>query len=88
MIDFFLRFLCLNFRIWNGNMLLYLVVWYGIFYIVCSLYDWEYRMCGGMFKFFCIEIMRLILYVGCDVNVMNIEGNILYLIVVFKLGLG
>lgn len=46
-------------------------------------------MCGGMFKFFCFEIMRLILYVGCDVNVMNIEGNIfLYLVVIFKLGLG
>lgn len=36
-------------------------------------------------KFFCVEIMKFIMYVGCNVNVINSKGNsFFYLVVIFK----
>ena len=89
MTDLLPRLFCSNPRTWNGNTLLHLAVWHGTPYIVCSSYDREHRMCGGMFKPPCLETMRLILHAGCDVNAMNIEGNTpLHLAVTFKPGPG
>ena len=78
--DFVQRFLRLNPRAQNGNTLLHLAAWHET-----PINDFVRSVC----RYPCVETMKLILHAGCDVNVINTEGNTpLHLAVTFKPGPG
>ena len=80
MIDFLQRFLLLNPCTNDGNTLLHLAAWHEtpIFLFVKDILQ-------SVWKFPCVETMKLILHAGCDVNAVNTEGNTpLHLAVKFK----
>ena len=70
MIDFLQRFLLLNPRTNDGNTLLHLAAWHEtpIFLFLKDILQ-------SVWKFPCVETMKLILHAGCDVNAVNTEGN-------------
>ena len=79
--DFVQRFLRLNPRTRDGNTLLHLAAWHE----TPINDDYVRSVC----KLPCVETMKLILHAGCDVNVINTEGNTpLHLAVTFKPGPG
>ena len=82
MTDLVQRFLRLNPRTQNGNTLLHLAAWHET---PINLRD----VVRSVYKLPCVETMKLILHAGCDVNVINTEGNTpLHLAVTFKPGPG
>ena len=70
MIDFLQRFLLLNPRTNDGNTLLHLAAWHEtpIFLFVKDILQ-------SVWKFPCVETMKLILNAGGAVNAVNTEGN-------------
>ena len=81
--DFVQRFLRLNPRTRDGNTLLHLAAWHETPIII------NHDDVRDVYKLPCVETMKLILHAGCDVNVINTEGNTpLHLAVTFKPGPG
>ena len=77
MTDFVQRFLRLNPRTRDGNTLLHLSVSHDT--------PFDKANVRSVYMLPCIETMKLILHAGCDVNVINSEGNTpLHLAVSFK----
>ena len=79
-IDFLQRFLRLNPRTNNGNTLLHLVACHET-----PFFPFQEETIRSVRKLPCVEIMKLILHAGGDVNAVNTEGNTpLHLAVKFK----
>ena len=84
MADFVQRFLRLNPRTRDGNTLLHLTAWHET-----PINIYYYEKVRSAYKLPCVETMKLILHTGCDVNIINTEGNTpLHLAVTFKPGPG
>ena len=80
MTDFLQRFLLLNPRANDGNTLLHLAAWHET-----PIFPFLKDILQSVWKFPCVETMKLILHAGCDVNAVNTEGNTpLHLAVKFK----
>ena len=81
MTDFVQRFMRVNPRTRDGKTLLHLAAWHE------TLINDDYVR--SVCKLPCVETTKLILHTGCDVNVINTEGNTpLHLAVTFKPGPG
>ena len=77
MTDFLQRFLRLNLSCSDGNTLLHLAAWHET-----PIKEDNVR---SVCKLPCVETMKFILHAGCDVNVVNTQGNTpLHLAVKFK----
>ena len=78
--DLMKRFLCLNPRTHDGNTLLHLAAWYKTERPAPR--NVHMRL---ILKLPCVEIMKLIMHAGCNVNAINTKGNSpLHLAVTFK----
>ena len=85
--EFVQRFLRLNPRTRDGNTLLHLAAWHATPINLAFNYVAVREMWNS--KIPCVETMKLILHAGCNVNVINTEGNTpLHLALTFKPGPG